>query len=144
MKILSQLVLGAALLSAGMAFAEGEATDPTVQARQALMKTVGMNTKILGDMAGGKSDFDAAAAATAKAALAAAAAEIPAKFETQAEDPATEAKAEIWSNWEDYVAKATALKTAAEGLDTGSLDTVKAGMAAIGGACKACHSAYRM
>lgn len=144
MKILSRLVLGAALLSAGVAFAEGEATDPTVQARQALMKTVGMNTKILGDMAGGKTTFDAAGAAAAKAALAAAAADIAAKFETQATDPATEAKPEIWTNWEDFVTKAAALKTAAEGLDASSLDSVKAGMGAIGGSCKACHTAYRM
>lgn len=144
MKILSRLVLGAALLSAGVAFAEGEATDPTVQARQALMKTVGMNTKILGDMAGGKTAFDAAGAAAAKVALAAAAADIAAKFETQATDPATEAKPEIWTNWEDFVTKAAALKTAAEGLDASSLDSVKAGMGAIGGTCKACHTAYRM
>ncbi len=144
MKILSRLVLGAALLSAGVAFAEGEATDPTVQARQALMKTVGMNSKILGDMAGGKTAFDAAGAAAAKAALAAAAADIAAKFETQATDPATEAKPEIWTNWEDFVTKATALKTAAEGLDASSLDSVKAGMGVIGGTCKACHTAYRM
>ncbi|MFN7051682.1 MAG: c-type cytochrome [Gemmobacter sp.] len=144
MKTFSRLVLGAALLSAGMAFAEGEATDPTVQARQALMKTVGMNTKILGDMAGGKAEFDAAGAAAAKAALAAAAADIAAKFEPQATDPATEAKPEIWTSWDDFVAKADALKVAAEAMDASSLDSVKAGMGAIGGSCKACHSVYRM
>ena len=80
----------------------------------------------------------------AKAALAAAAADIAAKFEPQATDPATEAKPEIWTNWDDFVAKADALKVAAEAMDASSLDSVKAGMGAIGGSCKACHSVYRM
>jgi cytochrome c556 len=95
-------------------------------------------------MAGGKIPFDATAAAAAKAALAAAAAEIPAKFEPQATDPVTEAKAEIWTNWDDFVAKSEALLKAAEAVDTTSAETIGAGMGAIGGACKDCHTTYRM
>ncbi|MFT4151057.1 MAG: cytochrome c [Paracoccaceae bacterium] len=128
---------------ATMALAE-DAQDPTVLARQQVMKHVGGGMKALGDMAGGKTAFDAAKAAEAKAALVAAAAEIPAKFKPQASDPASEAKPDIWTNWDDFLAKASALETAAKAVDTGSADTLKAGMGAVGGACKACHSAYRM
>ncbi|MDQ1848691.1 cytochrome c [Gemmobacter fulvus] len=144
MKTLSKLLVAGLVLAGGMAFAEGEAADPTVKARQELMKTIGMNTKTLGDMAGGKAAFDAAAAEAAKAAIIAASSEIAPKFEPQATDPATEAKPEIWTNWDDFVSKGAALKTAAEALDATSLDTVKAGMAGVGGACKACHTAYRL
>lgn len=144
MKRVSSLIAVALIATGAAAFAEGEAADPTVKARMDLMKTIGMNTKVLGDMAGGKVAFDAAAAGTAQAALAAAAAGIPARFEPQASDPASEAKPEIWTGWDDFVAKAGALKTAAEALDPATLEGVQAGMAGVGGACKACHTAYRM
>ncbi|WP_151718711.1 c-type cytochrome [Gemmobacter serpentinus] len=146
MKAISRITSAAifAALTASAVFAAGEAADPTVQARMALMKTIGGATKTLGDMASGKAPFDAAGAEAAKAALIAAAAEIPAKFEAAATDPASEAKPEIWTNWEDFAAKGAALHTAAEAVDATSADGIKAGMAAIGGSCKACHSNYRM
>lgn len=119
-------------------------TQPEAIARSNAMKEVGKNTKILGDMAGGKTAFDAAAAEAAKAALVAAAAAAPAAFEVQgADDPVSEAKPEIWTNWDDFVAKAADLRTAAEGVDTASADGLKAGMGTLSGACKACHSVYR-
>jgi cytochrome c556 len=130
-------------LAAGMAFAKEGVQDPTVKARMDLMGTIAMNTKILGDMAGGKTAFDAAAAEAAKTALAAAAAEIPAKFEPQATDPVSEAAPAIWTSWEDYLVKAQALVTAAEAIDVSSADTIGAGMGAVGGTCRACHSAYQ-
>jgi cytochrome c556 len=136
-------VLVAGLLCAGSVALAGEATDPTVKARQDLMGVFGKNMKVLGEMASDKVAFDAAAAEAAKAELIAASAEIAAKFEAQATDPESEAKAEIWTNWDDFVAKGNAMNAAATGLDATSLDGVKAGMGALGGACKACHTAYR-
>lgn len=143
MKVVTKTLVAGLLLVAGVAVA-AEATDPTVKARQELMDTIGANTKVLGDMAGGKTAFDAAAAEAAKAALVAAAADIPAKFEPQATDPKTTAKAEIWTNWDDYLAKAKALGDAAAALDAASVEGVQAGMGAIGGTCKDCHSTYRI
>lgn len=144
MKFLTRAIALAIFCGAGVAHAEGEPSDPTVKARVELMKSIGGATKTLGDMAGGKTTFDAAAAEAAKTALVAASGEIAARFETQATDPASEAKPEIWTSWEDFVTKATALNSAASALDAGSVDGIKAGMAGVGGACKACHSAYRM
>lgn len=131
------------MMIAGVAIA-AEATDPTVKARQELMDTIAMNTGILGKMAGGETAFDAAAAEGAKTALAAAATEIAAKFEPQATDPKSTAKADIWANWDDFVKKGDALKAAAEGLDATTIEGVQAGMGAIGGTCKDCHTAYRI
>jgi len=143
MNLLTKTILIGAILVAGAAFAKDGVKDPTVKARMELMGTIAANTKVLGDMAGGKAPFEAAAAATAKANIAAAAAQIPAKFEPQATDPVSEAKPDIWTNWADFVAKSEALLVQAEALDTTSLESVQAGMGGIGGTCKACHSVYQ-
>lgn len=132
------------LTTAGIAHAKGERTAPEAKARAEAMQAVAKNTKVLGDMAGGKAAFDAAAAAAAKAELAAVAAAMPETFAAPgADDPASEAAPAIWTGWDDFLTKADALKVAAEGVDTASLEGVQAGMGAIGGTCKACHSVYR-
>ncbi len=139
-----------AALLAGFALAAtalyaADRTDPNAIARASLMDSIGGATKVLGGMAGGKTPFDAAAAATAKAALVEASAKIADTFKEQGgADPADEAKPEIWANWDDFAKKAEALSTAAAALDASSLESVQAGMGAVGGACKDCHSAYRM
>lgn len=133
------------ILVAGTAFAAGDRTDPNAKARSDLMKTVGMNTKVLGDMAGGKAPFDAAAAEAAKANLLAALAQVGTAFEAEGDlDPASEAKPEIWTNWEDFLKKGEALNAAVTAVDVSSLDGIKAGMGAIGGTCKDCHTTYRV
>lgn len=136
------LALGAALV-AGMAIAETMATDPIVIAQKDLMQAFGGAAKALGGMAGGDVAFDAAAAATAKAALVDGAALITEKFATAGNDPASKSKPEIWTNAADFAAKAQGLADAAAALDVATLEGVQAGMAGVGGACKACHSTYR-
>ncbi len=136
------LILGLAL-TAGVAIAKEGVEDPTVKARMDLMSTVGANTKVLGDMAGGKAPFDAAAAEAAKTALAAASTKIPTVFETEADDPVSEARPDIWMNMEGFVEKAKGLETAAGAMDVSSLESVQAGMGTLAGSCKACHSDFR-
>lgn len=144
MKIVKAAMLGIALVT-GAAFAEGERTDPNSIARGELMKLIGANIGILGDMAGGKTPHDAAAAEAAKAALIAATGAIEATFMDQGgADPASIAKPEIWANWDDFLMKAKAANDAATALDVASAETIGAGMGALGGACKDCHSTYRM
>jgi cytochrome c556 len=143
MKIISKVFVVTLALSAGVAFAKDGVQDPTVKARMDLMGTIAMNTKTLGDMAGGKTDFDATAAAAAKAALSAAAADILVKFEQEADDPVSEARPDIWMNWDGFAEDAGALGAAADAMDVASLDGIKAGMGAIGGSCKDCHTDFR-
>lgn len=144
MKFTKILVVGA-ILAAGVAYAEGDRTDPMAIARSDLMKTQGKNTGILGDMASGKTAYDAAAAEAAKAVLIETSASIEATFkEPGAADPASESKPEIWTNWEDFLVKAKGLGDAAGAMDVSSAETIGAGMAALGGACTECHKAYRV
>ena len=142
MRLIFKTATFALALVATVAIA-AEATDPVVKARQELMDVQGKNAKILGEMAGGKAAFDAVAAEAAKAVLIATSTEIAAKFEMQASDPKSKAKPEIWANSADFTAKAGALNAAATALDASTLEGVQAGMAGVGGACKACHTAYR-
>ena len=143
MKLVTKLIILGVMVSASVAFA-GKSTDPDAVARQTLMDTVGMNTKFLGDMAGGKADFDAAKADAAKLALADAAGKIPVAFKGQGTDAESDAKPEIWTSWDDFLLKAGALGKAATALDATTVEGVQAGMAGIGGACKDCHTKYRM
>ena len=142
MKLVKAFAIGA-ILATGAAYAQ-DPTDPQAVARSELMKMVGMNTGILGKMASGETPYDAAAAEGAKAALIEAAAKIEATFMEQGgEDPVSEAKPEIWTNWEDFLVKASALGDAAGAMDVASAETIGAGMGAIGGSCKDCHTSYR-
>jgi len=143
MKLIKAFTIGA-VLAAGAAFAQDAPTDPNAIARSELMKAVGANTGILGNMASGKEAYDAAKAEGAKAALVDAAGKIEATYMEQgAADPASEAKPEIWANWDDFLVKAKALGDAAAAVDVASAETIGAGMGAIGGACKDCHTTYR-
>jgi cytochrome c556 len=143
MKLAKAVMIGA-ILAAGAVYAEVEPTDPNAIAREELMTTQGKNIGILANMAQGKAPYDAAGAEAAKAALIEASGKIEATFKDQgAADPASRAKPEIWANWDDFLKKATALNAAATAIDVASAETIGAGLGAIGGACKDCHTTYQ-
>jgi cytochrome c556 len=142
MKLSPQSVFLALILVGGVALAEG-AVDPDVKARQDLMGANGAAMKTLGGMASAKIAFDATAAEAAKQVLIANAAGTLVVFKNQASDPAGHASNSIWTAWDDFSAKAGDMGTAAAALDTTSAESVAAGLGAIGGTCKACHTAYK-
>lgn len=144
MKFFKIAAIGA-VLAAGAAFAEGDATDPAAIEREKVMKAIGGAMGTLGGMAKGEVAYDAAAAEAAKAALVTAAGGVAAAFETQGgEDATSEAKPEIWTSWEDFVKKSDALTAAATAADVSSAEAIGASLGAIGGACKDCHTTYRV
>ena len=142
MKLSPQSVFLALILVGGVALAEG-AVDPDVKARQNMMVANGAAMKTLGGMASAKIAFDATAAEAAKQVLIANAAGTLVVFKNQASDPAGHASNSIWTAWDDFSAKAGDMGTAAAALDTTSAESVAAGLGAIGGTCKACHTAYK-
>ena len=144
MKLLKIAAFGA-VLAAGAAYAQSEPTDPAAVARATAMKAIGGAMGGLGAIAKGEVPYDAAAAEAAKAALVTAAKAVPQAFEASGGvDPVSEAKPEIWTSWEDFVKKADALTAAAEAADVSSAEAIGASMAALGAACKDCHSTYRV
>jgi cytochrome c556 len=142
MKLSPQSVFLALILVGSVALAEG-AVDPDVKARQDLMAASGAAMKTLGGMASAKIAFDTTAAQAAKQVLIANAAGTLEVFKNQASDPAGHASNSIWTAWDDFSAKAGDMGTAAAALDTTSAESVAAGLGAIGGTCKACHTAYK-
>ena len=138
--LVAALVLGVAASAALAA-----AMDPDVRARQETMGMIGANMKTIGEMAQGKIAFDAAAAQAAFATIAEKADTVPAVFETQSNtDPESEAKDALWDNWDDFTAKAAALKAAADaGASVDSPEALAAAAGPLGGACAACHKAYK-
>ncbi len=144
MKFSLKVVLITAALAATAVYA-ADRTDPNAIARSEAMRAIGGAMKTLGGMAEGKVDFDAAAAGAAKDAMMAAATSIPTNFMTQGEtDPESKAKPEIWTSWDDFAADAATMAAAVTALDVTSAESIGAGMGALGGACKDCHTEFRM
>ena len=124
-------------------FAIAQDQDP-VKARQDTMKTIGAQMKVLSDMAKGTTAFDADAANAALGTMTEAAETIPVVFETESIEGETDASEDIWANWEDFVSKAEALHEAAMGAEVTDEASLGAAMQGVGGACAACHKAYKL
>ena len=151
MKTLS-LIAGAAALTLGsMAIADGHAdVDPAVKARQAHMQLYAHKLGVLGGMAQGKIDYDAATAQAAADNMVALGAinqtsYWPAGTDTDSIE-GTKTLPALWDNLDnvmainaDFVAAADAMSAAA-GTDLASL---QAAIGALGGTCSACHREYR-
>ena len=133
------------VLSATIAAAHSGVQNKAVKARMDAMGDIAAEMKTLGLMANGAVGFDADVARDAAADIAHHAARTPALFKAEEDDPRSEAKPDIWSDFADFTAKSDALETVAFGLSTSimTLDDLKPAMAALGATCKACHSAYR-
>jgi cytochrome c556 len=126
------------------AIAHDDVANAAVSERMHGMAAISAAMKTLGDMAKGSVEFDAVGAQAAVDAVAAQAAAIPTLFEPEETDPKSDAKAEIWTNWDDFISKASVLQTAAESVIIEDKSSVGAALGAIGGTCKACHSKFRM
>jgi cytochrome c556 len=143
-------LIGATTLAAALALPALAQDNPAVGARQGQFKIYLHNFGVLGGMAQGRIDYDAAAAQTAADNLF----HItrldqismwPEGTDSMAID-GTRAKPEIWDNLDDFVSKYVALQTAVAALQTAAgtgLDGMRAAVGPVGAACQACHQSYR-
>lgn len=122
--------------------AHEDVKDPHVKARMQLMERIGGATKALGDMAK-SGNIDPAVVVENANALAAHANEIETAFATEATDPKSEAKSEIWSDMAGFVKIANQLEVAAQNL-AGAPESLPTAMREIGSTCGACHKTYRI
>ncbi|MDC0737558.1 cytochrome c [Cognatishimia sp. SS12] len=127
----------------GAALAHSGVSDPHVKARMHAMGQAQQASKLLSNMARGRTTFDADAAAKAKAILIEVAAQTPALFTVNASDPVSEARASVWENFDDFTAKSQNMRDAAEALDVSDIARLGAGMRAVGQSCSSCHKSYR-
>jgi cytochrome c556 len=142
--------LAAVAVAVGVAFGTSgsdvaSAAGHAYKERNAAMKSMGGAMKKLGAAVGAGNNADAAAAAKEIAAIAD---NIPAMFKVNAVPADSRAKPEIWTNMDDFTAKAAATAAAANKVASdamgGSLASdPKAVVGSIGATCGGCHKVYR-
>jgi cytochrome c556 len=138
----------AAIAAASTAMAQD--VPAAEQARQGQFQIMALNVGVLGNMARGNTEYDAATAQTAANNLVSISMldqsfHWPEGTDNMAID-GTRALPAIWENLPDVVAKWGAFGAAAQGLAGvagNGLDDMRAALGPVGGSCGACHDAYR-
>lgn len=149
------MLTGLTLVGAGAGAAAAVDAARDITARQAGMKAIGRSFKAINDQSRAGTP-DAAVVRAEAAQLATLAARVPGWFPrgTGPGDAAkakvkTAAKAEIWSQSDDFRAKASALSAASATLaaaakGSGDVAALQPQIRAVGGTCKACHTSYKV
>ena len=141
------LAITALTAFATLALAHEEATG-VVKERMDLMEDQKDDMKLIGDMAKGNTPFDAAKAAAAARDIQTTSGKIPELFPEGTAGHPSEAKEEIWQDWEDFTAKADDLVRAAgelaAALETATGNEWTAAFKQVSDGCKACHKSYRL
>jgi cytochrome c556 len=140
------LALLAFALSATLAFAHEDATG-VVKERMDLMDSQKDAMKLIGDMAKGKTPFDAEAATKAATDIATTAKKIPDLFPEGSGGGKSEALPAVWEKWDRFTGDADELAAAADALAkalgvSGSEDWKQA-FQKVGETCKSCHEDFR-
>ena len=141
-------VIFSLLLSlAGTSWAD-ERAQAKIDARQGLLKVVAQYFGPIVGIAKGQIPYDAALIEKNAGKVAQLAPMIPDMFamDTSASGLPTEAKADIWADYDDFSAKAATTAERAEALVAATAEgrgaTMKA-FGALGSSCKSCHDSYR-
>jgi len=149
MKKTSTVLAIAAIVGIGApAFAQDFGTQ--LKARQGQFNIMQINLGILGNMAQGRTEYDAEAAQAAADTLAAVSMIQQAPHWPEGSDNAsiegTRAQPNIWENLDDFVSKWGDFGTAAQSAQAvvgDGLEALGPAVGGIGGACQACHETYR-
>lgn len=145
--MLKELVVLA--LTAGMVSAPVVSTaqeDPVITYRQKVMLSNSANLGAISDIMKFSLPYEANIAVHAEQ-LSRAASLIPSAFEEELSEGLTDAKPEIWEDWETFEQYADDLKNAsstlAETAASGDPAAISAQLKEVGGACKQCHDDFR-
>ncbi len=139
------LLAAAPLTLADRSEAHEEATG-VVKERMDLMETQKDAMKVIGAMAKGQVPFEAGAAASAAKEIETTSKEIPDLFPEGTGGHPSEAKPEVWTQWDKFTGDADGLETAAKDLAMaleGEAPDWKAKFKGVIDACKTCHKTFR-
>ncbi|MBO6717345.1 MAG: cytochrome c [Rhizobiaceae bacterium] len=143
------LAAGSGVLLAGAiaAYAHSGATG-VIKERMDMMVDIAAQMKAVGQMIRGNSVFDADRAAEAAAAIADHAGQLPELFPEQTLAGPSEAAADIWDNWDEFVSLSEQLELKADALAEASVDAAEASdivqqFRALGRTCQSCHEDFR-
>lgn len=143
-------LIGATTLAAALALPAMAQDNPAVGARQGQFKIYLQNFGVLGGMAQGRMEYDAALAQTAADNMFHITRLDQTSMWPEGTDSmsidGTRAAPAIWENLDDFVSKYVALQTAVVALQAAAgtgLDGMRAAVGPVGASCQACHQAYR-
>lgn len=128
---------------AAAAFAHSGVQNPAVMARMHLMSSIAEATKVLGQMASGKTAFDTNRAAQAQAQLRTLSGDVAAAFAAPETDPKSEALPRIWSEPPAFAAEVAEMQDVIAALDVRDPASLQAGVAALSQSCRSCHRGFR-
>ena len=116
--------------------------------RNSLMTILKWNMGPMGKMVKGEMPYDEAAFTRHAQDLATTAhLDLPAGFPEGSEEGDTDARIDIWMDWEGFMEKYEALKKASAELArtaaTGSMEAIKPKFVDLGKTCKSCHDAFK-
>jgi cytochrome c556 len=122
-----------------------EGATGVVKERMDLMKDQQKDLKLIGDMAKGKTAFDAAKAAAAARDLGTTSKKIPDLFPAGSNGHPSDALPAVWQDWNKFTGNAKDLESIANEL-TSSLDGSgdwRPLLGKVSDACKSCHETFR-
>ncbi|MGY8825216.1 MAG: c-type cytochrome [Candidatus Latescibacterota bacterium] len=143
-----RLALACSMLWGASAFAEdADEAEAYVEYREKIMKNLGTQSGAIGDILKHKLPYGDHILIHAKGLQAASRLVMPA-FKKEAMEEGGEAKAEIWQQWDKYVAAAKKLEDASDALvaaaEKGDMKAVGVAMREVSGSCGSCHKPFRI
>ena len=144
MKVLKSPILIFVTISS-IAFAHSGVKDQNVKKRMMVMKEMANNTKIIGQMVKGKTEFDPGKAILALEKLSSLSLETPEVFKVNATDPKSEAKSSIWDEFDKFTQLSKDLAETSIVLVNSieTIDDLRPALKGVSSGCKACHRQYR-
>lgn len=148
-----QTVAISALLAIGMGFlvpaAAHQGATGVVKQRMEMMKDVARSMEVIGRMIKGESEFDRELARMASLSIIKHSKGMPDLFPSGSLDHPSEARPEIWEDWDRFLIEAEKMETAAEVFseqisNTGSAGDLKEEFALLGQSCGSCHKKFRI
>ena len=135
------------LLGSATAYAE-DSVEQAIDYRSALMEVMVWNMKQMGAMLKGKKPFEQATfARRARDLKATSHLDILAGFPEDSVDDESDARDEIWLDWENFTTKLDNMRNKSEALAraaaSGETEAVRSSFSELGKACKSCHKAFR-
>ena len=119
--------------------------DPDVKKRMMLMSEMADNMKVIGMMLKQKIPFEQEKAVNAIKEISRLATETPGAFKKNATDPKSEAKPNIWAEFDNFTEISLKLATDANSLAASfqSFENLKPALGQLSKSCKTCHTSYR-
>ena len=134
-----------ATTASSIAFAHSGVKDQNVKERMLLMKAMAENTKLIGQMLKKQTPFELNEVKLALEQLSSLSLQTPTIFEINATDPKSEAKQNIWDEFDEFtkLSDDLAKSTSELAMLVEDIDDLRPTLMKVSEGCKACHSKYR-